>query len=143
MINLAYAFGPAIGGWLADLYGARTSFVIVGSAAAAASLGFSLLPETHHAGHPKHADRAEQVEPAAQRTTWAASDAADAAEAGGAVGEARATEGPREKEGRPAQAGVLAVYGPLLRNPDQQGPVQSAGPWPPRWHARPRRAPGG
>mmetsp|Transcript_2760 Transcript_2760/g.3234 ORF Transcript_2760/g.3234 Transcript_2760/m.3234 type:complete len:509 (-) Transcript_2760:929-2455(-) len=46
MINSAYVIGPAIGGWLCDLYGARTSFFIVGIAAGLTTIGYTFLPET-------------------------------------------------------------------------------------------------
>ena len=46
VISIAYALGPAVGGFLADAYGARTSFFIVGGAALITSFGFSFLPET-------------------------------------------------------------------------------------------------
>ena len=36
-IHLAYGLGPAIGGWLCTLHGARASFFIVGGAAAVSS----------------------------------------------------------------------------------------------------------
>lgn len=46
VINLAYAVGPAVGGYLCDLYGARLMFFIVGGAAAISSAGFCMLGET-------------------------------------------------------------------------------------------------
>ena len=45
-INMAYAVGPLAGGVLADSFGCRASFVIVGTAAAVSSLLFTLVPET-------------------------------------------------------------------------------------------------
>lgn len=46
IINIAYAVGPAVGGYLCDLYGARLMFFIVGGAAVTCSAGFYMLPET-------------------------------------------------------------------------------------------------
>ena len=47
VISMAYAVGPALGGYLCDLYGARTMFFLLGGAAAVASAGFYGLPESH------------------------------------------------------------------------------------------------
>jgi MFS family permease len=46
VINTAYAIGPAVGGALCDLYGARIAFCVVGAAAGVCSLGYAQLPET-------------------------------------------------------------------------------------------------
>jgi MFS family permease len=44
--GLSFVAGPAIGGVLAEAYGARTAFYVVGFSAALCSLGYSFLPET-------------------------------------------------------------------------------------------------
>ena len=94
VINMAYAVGPAAGGWLCDLYGARSSFVIVGSAALLTSAGFSLLPETK-----------------GQSAVAATGAAAMSDEAG-------KQEQQKQEQQQPT---VWEVYEPLLRSPDQQG----------------------
>ncbi len=93
VINIAYAVGPAVGGYLCDLYGARLMFFIVGGAALITSAGFSSLPETYrglestksNSGNGReNADEAAVVVPRQQASAW-------------------------------------QVYRPLLLNPDQQG----------------------
>jgi MFS family permease len=44
--GLAFVAGPALGGIMAEAYGARTAFYVVGVSAALCSLGYSFLPET-------------------------------------------------------------------------------------------------
>mgnify|MGYP002639071969 CR=1 FL=1 len=43
--------GPAVGGWLAETYGMRTSFVIAGVGSALCSIGYTFLPETLRRKH--------------------------------------------------------------------------------------------
>jgi MFS family permease len=78
VINIAYAVGPAVGGYLCDLYGARLMFFIVGGAALITSAGFSSLPETYHGlksansdggGNKNNADEAAAVLPR-QASAW-------------------------------------------------------------------------
>jgi MFS family permease len=44
--GLAFVAGPALGGIMAEAYGARTAFYVVGVSAALCSFGYSFLPET-------------------------------------------------------------------------------------------------
>eukprot|EP01064_Diplonema_japonicum_P037082 TRINITY_DN8601_c2_g1_i1.p1 TRINITY_DN8601_c2_g1~~TRINITY_DN8601_c2_g1_i1.p1 ORF type:complete len:468 (+),score=43.31 TRINITY_DN8601_c2_g1_i1:52-1404(+) len=46
MVTAAFVAGPAIGGFLAEAYGARPAFMIVGMAMAASGMGYSFLEET-------------------------------------------------------------------------------------------------
>lgn len=46
VVSVAYAVGPAVGGYLCDLYGPRNMFFIVGAANAVCTLGYFLLPES-------------------------------------------------------------------------------------------------
>ena len=46
IVSLAYAVGPAIGGSLCDLCGARNMFFVVGAANTVCTLGYGLLPES-------------------------------------------------------------------------------------------------
>eukprot|EP00755_Sulcionema_specki_P038673 Sspe_Gene.111330::Locus_93347_Transcript_1_1_Confidence_1.000_Length_1685::g.111330::m.111330 len=46
VIATAFIVGPAIGGLLAELYGAQTAFLLVGGAMALSSAGYTLLNET-------------------------------------------------------------------------------------------------
>ena len=124
VINLAYTIGPACGGFLADLYGARASFVIVGTAAAAASAGFSLLPETLKKG----AALGRTAEGGGgggggEGKGRSPGDAGGAGGTGGEGGEAAAAAPPAvpAEAAQASQASFVEVYGPLLRNPDQQG----------------------
>lgn len=70
VIACSFIAGPAIGGWLAELYDARTAFIVVGAAAAACSLGYSFLPETLVVKKPKKGADAEKEEKEAKRKTW-------------------------------------------------------------------------
>jgi len=45
-----WVVGPAVGGWLAEAYGLRNSFVVASAGAAMCSLGFLALPETLRIG---------------------------------------------------------------------------------------------
>lgn len=115
VMNSAYAVGPALGGVLADLYGARTSFFVVGGAAALASGGFSLLPETL-------ARKTVDDKPTTTSTTTT-----NVARPCDEQSRHERTIGPtgpnlRETGNVQARAGSLwEVYSPLLHNPDQQG----------------------
>eukprot|EP00468_Gymnochlora_sp_CCMP2014_P013464 CAMPEP_0167765852 /NCGR_PEP_ID=MMETSP0110_2-20121227/14959_1 /TAXON_ID=629695 /ORGANISM="Gymnochlora sp., Strain CCMP2014" /LENGTH=460 /DNA_ID=CAMNT_0007653695 /DNA_START=87 /DNA_END=1469 /DNA_ORIENTATION=- len=46
MVGSVWVIGPAVGGWLAETYGYRNSFVIAGVCAALCSAGYTQLPET-------------------------------------------------------------------------------------------------
>ena len=46
LVGSVWVVGPAIGGYLAEAYGFRNSFIIAGAGAALCSLGYSRLPET-------------------------------------------------------------------------------------------------
>jgi len=46
IVGSVWVVGPAIGGWLAETYGYRNSFLIAGGCAAICSLGYTQLPET-------------------------------------------------------------------------------------------------
>jgi len=46
VVTVAYAVGPAVGGTLCDLYGARSMFFLVGGANAICTMGYFLLPES-------------------------------------------------------------------------------------------------
>ena len=94
VINIAYAVGPAVGGYLCDLYGARLMFFIVGGAALLTSAGFSILPETYRG--IQHANRVEDSD----------SDSVDA---------------QKKSNAGAQQASAWQVYRPLLLDPDQQG----------------------
>ena len=45
VVNVAYAVGPAVGGTLCDMYGARSMFFLVGAVNAICAMGYFLLPE--------------------------------------------------------------------------------------------------
>lgn len=46
IVGSVWVVGPAIGGWLAETYGYRNSFIIAGVGSALCSLGYMTLPET-------------------------------------------------------------------------------------------------
>jgi MFS family permease len=46
VIGSVWVIGPALGGWLAEAYGYRNSFLIAGASAAMCSIGYAQLPET-------------------------------------------------------------------------------------------------
>ena len=46
VIIAAFAGGPAMGGFVAEVYGAQASFLVVGAAGVLCALGYTLLPET-------------------------------------------------------------------------------------------------
>ena len=46
LITAAFVTGPAIGGWLATMYGPQAAFMMVGTLTGVCSLGYSFLPET-------------------------------------------------------------------------------------------------
>jgi MFS family permease len=54
--GLSFVAGPAIGGILAEAYGARTAFYLVGVSAGICSIGYSFLPET-----VKHPERLRDI----------------------------------------------------------------------------------
>jgi MFS family permease len=54
--GLSFVAGPAIGGILAEAYGARTAFYLVGVSAGLCSIGYSFLPET-----VKHPERLRDI----------------------------------------------------------------------------------
>ena len=69
IINIAYAVGPAAGGFLCDLYGPRLMFFIVGGAAAICSAGFGMLPETYQGSKN---EKKEQIvtQPVKEASAW-------------------------------------------------------------------------
>ena len=106
VINLAYALGPAAGGVLCDLYGARASFFIVGGAAMVTSAGFSFLPETLKKAQDKEREREE----------------GGGEEGGeGRRGDGSSSGGGSSGDEVAAMPTAWEVYRPLLLNPDQQG----------------------
>jgi len=73
IITLAFAVGPAIGGLLYDMYGARMCFCIVGAASAGAALTLRLLAESRPASAimPLHAAlRPAQGEEGDKKSAW-------------------------------------------------------------------------
>ena len=46
LVGSVWVVGPAIGGWLAEIYGFRNAFFVAGAGAALCSLGYTRLPET-------------------------------------------------------------------------------------------------
>ena len=46
IIGSVWVIGPALGGWLAETYGLRNSFLIAGAGAMLCSIGYTQLPET-------------------------------------------------------------------------------------------------
>ena len=115
VVNLAYAVGPAVGGYLCDLYGARLMFFIVGGAAAMCSGGFYMLPETFKGtDHQKEAtETTETIE------TIEGADGTEVTHATqGTPTTPSTTTTPTPS---PANDSAWDVYRPLLRDPNQQG----------------------
>ena len=46
LVGSVWVIGPALGGWLAEMYGFRNAFFVAGAGAALCSLGYTRLPET-------------------------------------------------------------------------------------------------
>ena len=104
IINIAYAVGPAVGGFLCDLYGCRLMFFIVGGAAMSCSAGFYMLPETFQGTTKNERDKRDERD-----KKW------DEVGEVGEVGEVDVVD-KRMREDTAWQ-----VYQPLLRDPNQQG----------------------
>lgn len=98
VVNGAYALGPAVGGYLCDLYGARSMFFVVGAANAVCTVGYSMLPESMKALP-------------SEGTGDANTKSSDGGEQRPCIEEKQIEE----------EGGVWAVYRELLRDPDRQG----------------------
>eukprot|EP00927_Polykrikos_kofoidii_P045491 TRINITY_DN39507_c0_g1_i1.p1 TRINITY_DN39507_c0_g1~~TRINITY_DN39507_c0_g1_i1.p1 ORF type:complete len:497 (-),score=52.00 TRINITY_DN39507_c0_g1_i1:76-1566(-) len=71
LVNGAYIAGPALGGIIAEAYGAQAAFLFVGGGAALCSLGYSFLPETLTAAQASSVkDKRHQI--GAAGSDWAA-----------------------------------------------------------------------
>ena len=108
IINVAYAVGPAAGGYLCDLYGARLMFFIVGGAAATCSAGFWMLPETFQGTTHMVANRKKE-----QENTSAAAASTD--------NNNQPIETDTETDTETNTESAWSVYKPLLLDPNQQG----------------------
>ena len=115
VINLAYALGPAVGGFLCDLYGARTSFFVVGGAALVASVGFSFLPETRAEEIVKATDtkKKEEEEEEQKEKEKRKRDDSSALSRSPSFSQ-------KIKQMSMNMPTTWEVYRPLLRSPDQQ-----------------------
>ena len=128
VINLAYAAGPALGGALCDVYGARPAFFIVGAATATAAAGYSMLPETF-AGTAAAAARAREAREAAEQKEK--EDAAllpppdDGAKANAAAAAAAAAKEDKGEEQQPGatQLSMRDLWRLVARSGDHQGVV--------------------
>ena len=101
VVGVAYAVGPAVGGYLCDLYGARTMFFGVGAANAICTMGYFLLPESS-----KFSNRTTTkvgVEKDNQTTITKKNVVTD------------------DDTDNTNNESVLDLYSGLLRNPDRQG----------------------
>ena len=101
IINIAYAVGPAVGGFLCDLYGPRLMFFIVGGAAMSCSAGFYMLPETFQGTKKNERDKRDEMDK--KRDELDERDELDVVDK------------------RPREDTAWQVYQPLLRDPNQQG----------------------
>lgn len=103
VVGVAYAVGPAVGGYLCDLYGARTMFFGVGAANAICTMGYFLLPESS-----KFSNRTTKVgvEKDNETTTTTLTK------------KKVVTDDDTDTTNNDS---VLDLYSGLLRNPDRQG----------------------
>jgi MFS family permease len=108
IINLAYAVGPAAGGMLCDVYGARSSFLIVGGAALLTSGGFAMLPETRI------------IDTTGLEKAGGPNETADSDNEASTTSVTKKSGVSKPISLKPIPS-VWAVYEPLLRSPDQQG----------------------
>ena len=68
---VAYAVGPAVGGYLCDLYGARNMFFLVGAANAVCTTGYFLLPESRSPnGTPPKVSEEGRGDGAGEDSVW-------------------------------------------------------------------------
>ncbi|KAL7546792.1 hypothetical protein ACHAWF_010130 [Thalassiosira exigua] len=102
IINGAYAVGPAVGGYLCDLYGARNMFFVVGAANAVCTAGYSMLPESMKALPAAKEEDAKEKKSDVTNSEGESSNIVEEVES-------------QEKEG------AWAVYRELLKDPDRQG----------------------
>ena len=111
IITAAFVAGPAIGGWLATMYGPQVAFMLVGSLTGLCSFGYSLLPETLKNKRPMFG-RAKPNNGAAAVAT-------------GSDGKAATSGGVAGDNDDDDDDGV--AWGTLLRDPNQQVRQRSGG----------------
>mgnify|MGYP000194259408 CR=1 FL=1 len=96
MIIGSFVAGPAMGGYLASLYGPHHTFYVVGALTALTSLMYSILPETLEK---------------ARLWPWSRKPEAEARPA---------PDSTAEESPAAAQPGVVETWTKLLKDPDQQ-----------------------
>lgn len=128
-IHLAYGLGPAIGGWLCTLHGARVSFFVVGGATAVSSALFSFLKETRG---PKavlsfyETAAASELKDSKPLTNHPSStDSSDEGRSSNSSSNTAGTAATTDADttttrSSTAQKTTWEVYKPLLRSPNQQ-----------------------
>lgn len=97
VISSAWAGGPALGGYVAELHGPLASFYAAGFGTLLCSAGYALLPETVRAGRPQTAAGAQAAGGAASGAARGAAEPEPGAGAGGPA--AAPAGGPVREQG--------------------------------------------